>query len=100
MYKYYNECLFDSVIIIRESDKAASDFESVRLFGVNYEEKSKEIYRGVIDCFKISPSCQFDFNEDGNITVFCKDFSQPNGLGKIFAKEGFTGEIIALKDCK
>ena len=53
MYKHYNECLFDSVIIIRESDKAASDFESVRLFGVNYEEKSKEIYRGVIDCFKI-----------------------------------------------
>ena len=45
MYKHYNECLFDSVIIIRESE-AASDFESVRLFGVNYEEKSKEIYHG------------------------------------------------------
>ena len=99
MYKHYNECLFDSVIIIRESDKAASDFESVRIFGVNYEEKSKEIYHGVIGCFKISPSCQFDY-EDGNITIFCEDFSQPNGLGKIFVKEGFTGEIIALKDCK
>ena len=100
MYKHYNERLFDSVII-RESDKATSDFKSVHLFGVNCEEKSKEIYRGVIDCFKISPSCQFDFNKDGSITVFCEDFSQPNGLGKIFAKESFGKmKIIALKDCK
>lgn len=99
MYKHNNEALFDSVII-KEFNPAISGFKPVHIFGVNSEEKSKKIYQGFIDGIKMSPSCQFDFNQDGGITVFCIDFSQPNSLGKIFITESDTKEIIALKDCE
>ena len=52
-----------------------------------------------IDCFKVSPSCQFDFHKNGGISVFCKDFSQQNTIGKVFATNSYTGQIIAIKDC-
>ena len=99
MYKHYNEPLFDC-IIIRETGEFSSDgYKTAYLYGVNYEDESKEIPCGYIDCFTVSPSCQFDFHKNGGISVFCKDFSQPNGIGKVFATNSYTGQIIALKDC-
>lgn len=61
--------------------------------------KVKKIPCGYIDCFKVSPSCRFDFHKDGGISVFCKAFSQPNGVSKVFATNSYTGQIIAIKDC-
>lgn len=99
MYTHYDEPLFD-YIIIRESDEFVDGYRTAYLFGVNYEDQSKEIPCGHIDSFVVSPSCRFDFHENGGIKVFCKDFSKPHGLGKVFATNFFAGEIIALKDCK
>lgn len=48
---------------------------------------------------KVSPSCQFDFHKNGGISVFCKDFSQQDGVSKVFATNSYTGQIIAIKDC-
>ena len=99
MYTHYNEPLFD-YIIIRETGKFSEEgYKTANLFGVNLEDESKEIPCGYIDCFTVSPSCQFDFHKNGGISVFCTDFSQPNGHGKVFAVESYTGRIIALKDC-
>ena len=99
MYTHYNEPLFD-YIIIRETGKFSSEgYKTARLFGVNYEDENKEIPCGYIDCFTVSPSCQFDFHKNGGISVFCKDFSQPKGQSKVFATNSYTGQIIALKDC-
>ena len=97
MYTHYDEPLFD-YIIIKESDEFVDGYRTAHLFGVNYEDESKLIPCGYIDCFRVSPSCQFDFHKDGGISVFCKDFSKPNGVGKIFARNSFTGSIVAMKD--
>ena len=99
MYKHFDEPLFD-YIIIRETGKFSSEgYKTAYLFGVNYEDESKKIPCGYIDCFTVSPSCQFDFHKDGGISVFCKDFSQPNGVSKVFATNSYTGQIVAIKDC-
>ena len=99
MYKHFDEPLFD-YIIIRETGKFSSEgYKTSYLLGVNYEDESKKIPCGYIDCFKVSPSCQFDFHKDGGISVFCKDFSQPNCNSKVFATNSYTGQIIAIKDC-
>ena len=97
MYTHYDEPLFD-YIIIKESDEFVDGYRTAHLFGVNYEDESKLIPCGYIDCFRVSPSCQFDFHENGGISVFCKDFSKPNGVGKVFARNSFTGSIVAMKD--
>ena len=99
MYKHFDEPLYD-YIIIRETGKFSTEgYKTAYLLGVNYEDESKKIYCGYIDCFKVSPSCQFDFHKDGGISVFCKDFSQPNCVSKVFATNSYTGKIIAIKDC-
>lgn len=99
MYTHFDEPLFDYIIIRETGEFSDDDYKTARLFGVNYEDESKEIPCGYIDCFTVSPSCQFDFHENGGISVFCKDFSQPKGIGKVFATKSYTGQIIALKDC-
>ena len=98
MYTHHNEPLFD-YIIIRETGEFSSDgHKTADLFGVNYEDESKELPCGYIDCFRVSPSCKFDFHKNGGIAVFCKSYNRINN--KIFAKNSFTGSIIALGDCE
>lgn len=98
MYTHYNEPLFD-YIIIRETGKLSSEgYKTALLFGVNYEDESTLIPCGYIDCFRVSPSCQFDFHKNGGISVFCKSYSGRNG--KVFARNSYTGHIIALGDCE
>ena len=99
MYTHYNEPLFDYIIIRETGEFSSEGYKTAHLFGVNYEDESKEIPCGYIDCFKVSPSCQFDFHKNGGISVFCKDFSQPNCISKVFATNSYTGQIIAIKDC-
>ena len=99
MYTHYNEPLFDYIIIRETGEFSSEGYKTAHLFGVNYSDESKEIPCGYIDCFTVSPSCQFDFHKNGGISVFCKDFSQPNGHCKVFATNSYTGQIIALKDC-
>lgn len=99
MYKHFDEPLFDYIIIRETGEFSPEGYKTARLFGVNYEDESKEIPCGYIDCFKVSPSCQFDFHENGGISVFCKDFSKQDGVSKVFAKNSYTGQIIAIKDC-
>ena len=98
MYTHYDEPLFD-YIIIRETGESSEDgYKTAYLFGVNYEDESKEITCGYIDCFRVSPSCQFDFHKNGGIAVFCKSYY---GIkNKVFARNSFTGLIMALGDCK
>lgn len=98
MYKHYDEPLFD-YIIIRETGEFSEDgYKTANLFGVNYEDESKEIPCGYIDCFKVSPSCQFDFHKNGGTSVFCHSH---NGMtSKVFARNSFTGSIVALEDCE
>ena len=97
MDKHYNEPLFD-YIIIRESNEFVDGYKTAYLFGVNYSDESKEIPCGYIDCFTVSPSCQFDFHKNGGIAVFCKSYY---GIkSKIFTKNSLTGRIVALGDCK
>ena len=98
MYKHYGEPLFDYIIIRETGEFSEAGYKTANLFGVNYEDESKLIPCGYIDCFRVSPSCQFDFHKDGGISVFCKDFSKPNGVGKVFARNSFTGSIVAMKD--
>lgn len=99
-YKHYDEPLFD-YIIIRESGEFSSEgYKTGYLFGVNYDEPDKEIPCGFIDCFTVSPSCQFDFHKNGGISVFCKDYTGRPNMNKVFARELYTGEIVAFKDCK
>ena len=98
MDKYYNESLFD-YIIIRESGKTSEDgYKTANLFGVNHDNEEIEIPCGYIDCFTVSASCRFDFHKRGGIAVFCKSFNDPL-KNKIFAKNSFTGRIIAMGDC-
>ena len=99
MYKHFDEPLFDYIIIRETGEFSAEGYKTARLFGVNYEDESKEILCGYIDCFKTSPSCQFDFHKNGGISVFCKDFSNQDCVSKVFAKRSYTGQIIAIKDC-
>lgn len=99
MYKHFDEPLFDYIIIRETGEFSADGYKTARLFGVNYEDESKEILCGYIDCFKTSPSCQFDFHKNGGISVFCKDFSKQDCVSKVFAKNSYTGQIIAIKDC-
>ena len=102
MYPHYrDEQLFD-YILIKESDEFVDGYRTAVLYGVNYfdenglnaEDQLHPICR--IDCFRTSPSCMFDFHENGGITVFSKDFSCKNR--KVFARNSFTGEIIAYID--
>ena len=97
MYKHYNEPLFD-YIIIRETNDLVDGYRTANLFGVNYEDENTKIPCGYIDCFTVSPSCKFDFHKDGGLCVFCKSYNGINN--KIFAKNSFTGLIIALGDCE
>ena len=97
MYTHYDEPLFD-YIIIRESYEFVDGYRTAYLFGVNYEDESKEIPCGHIDCFRVSPSCQFDFHKNGGISVFCKVLDGINC--KVFAKKSLSGRIIALGDCE
>lgn len=97
MYTHYNEPLFD-YIIIRETNDLVDGYRTANLFGVNYEDENTKIPCGHIDCFTVSPSCQFDFHKDGGLCVFCKSYNEANN--KIFAKNSFTGLIIALGDCE
>lgn len=66
-------------------------------------ETSEKFINRIKKCYNdnqwVSPSCQFDFHKNGGISVFCKDFSQPNCISKIFATNSYTGQIIAMKDC-
>lgn len=96
--KHYDEPLFDYIIIRETGEFSEEGYKTARLFGVNYEDESKEIPCGYIDCFTVSPSCQFDFHKNGGITVFCKGYY---GIGrKVFARNSFTGSIIAMGDCE
>lgn len=98
MDRHYDEPLFD-YIIIRESGETSEDgYRTAYLFGVNYTDPSNEIPCGYIDCFTVSKSCQFDFHDNGGISVFCKSYSGMDG--KVFAKNSFTGRIVALGDCE
>lgn len=99
MYKHSDEPLFDYIIIRETGEFSPKSYKTARLFGVNYEDESKEIPCGYIDCFKVSPSCQFDFHENGGISVFCKDFSKQDCVSKVFATNSYTGQIVAIKDC-
>lgn len=99
MYKHFDEPLFDYIIIRETGEFSPKGYKTARLFGVNYEDESKEIPCGYIDCFKVSPSCQFDFHENGGISVFCKDFSQQDCVSKVFATNSYIEQIIAIKDC-
>ena len=100
MYTHYDEPLFDYIIIRETGESSLNGHKTAHLFGVNYEDESKEIPCGYIDCFVVSPSCQFDFHKNGGIVVFCKGFSQQHGRSKVFAQDSFTGSIIATIDCK
>ena len=97
MDKHYNEPLFD-YIIIRETGESIDGYKTANLFGVNYENEDIEIPCGYIDFFTVSPSCQFDFHKNGGIAVFCKSYSGMKN--KVFAKNSFTGRIVALGDCE
>lgn len=98
MYEHYDEPLFDYIIIRETGEFSEEGYKTARLFGVNYEDESKEIPCGYIDCFVVSPSCQFDFHRNGGIVVFCKGHY---GIGrKVFACNSFTGSIIAMGDCE
>ena len=98
MDKYYNESLFDYIIIRESGDISSDGYKTAYLFGVNYDNEEIEIPCGYIDCFTVSPSCQFDFHKRGGIAVFCKRFSDPLKR-KIFARNSFAGRIIAMGDC-
>lgn len=98
MYKHYDEPLFDYIIVRETGEISEEGYNTANLFGVNYEDESKEIPCGYIDCFKVSPSCQFDFHKNGGIAVFCK--SDYGVSYKVFAKNLLTGLIIALRDCE
>lgn len=63
MYKHYNEPLFDYIIIRETGEFSSEGYKTAHLFDVNYEDESKEIPCGYIDCFTVSPSCQFDFHK-------------------------------------
>lgn len=63
IYTHYNEPLFDYIIIRETGEFSSEGYKTANLFGVNYEDESKEIPCGYIDCFKVSPSCQFDFHK-------------------------------------
>ena len=97
MNRYHGEPLFD-YIIIRETGESVDGYKTANLFGVNYTDPSNEIPCGYIDCFTVSKSCQFDFHDNGGISVFCKSYSGTNN--KIFAKNSLTGRIVALGDCE
>ena len=98
MYKHYGEPLFDYIIIRETGEFSEEGYKTAHLFGVNYEDESKEIPCGYIDCFTVSPSCQFDFHKNGGISVFCKSYY---GIKrKVFARNSFTGLIMALGDCE
>lgn len=96
-FKHLGEDLYD-YIVIKESDEFVDGYRTAYLFGVNYNDESTLHSIGLIDCFRVSPSCQFDFHKDGGINVFCKDFTGKPNAGKVFARNSFTGEIIAYKD--
>ena len=98
MDKHYEEPLFD-YIIIRETGEYVDGYKTANLFGVNYEDPDNEIPCGHIDCFTVSKSCQFDFHKNGGIAVFCHSYYGEN-KNKIFAKNYFTGRIVALGDCE
>ena len=98
MYYHNNELLFDYIIIRETGEFSEEGYKTARLFGVNYEDESKEIPCGYIDCFTVSPSCQFDFHKNGGIAVFCKVLNGINN--KVFAKKSYSGRIIALGDCE
>ena len=98
MYTHYDEPLFDYIIIRETGENSEDGYKTANLFGVNCEDESKEIPCGYIDCFRVSPSCQFDFHKNGGIAVFCKSYY---GIKrKIFARNSFTGLIMALGDCE
>lgn len=98
MYKHHDEPLFDYIIIRETGEFSSEGYKTAYLYGVNYEDESKEIPCGYIDCFKVSPSCQFDFHKNGGISVFCHSY---NGItSKVFARNSFTGNIVALEDCE
>lgn len=99
MYKHFDEPLFDYIIIRETGEFSQEGYKTAHLFGVNYEDESKEIPCGYIDSFRVSLSCQFDFHKNGGISVFCKDFSQQDCVSKVFATNSYTGQIIAIKDC-
>lgn len=98
MYTHYDEPLFDYIIIRETGEDSEDGYKTARLFGVNYEDESKEIPCGYIDCFTVSPSCQFDFHKNGGISVFCNLCSKMKR--KVFARNSFTGSIVALVDCE
>lgn len=98
MYRHFNEPLFDYIIIRETGEFSEEGYKTAYLFGVNYENEDEEIPCGYIDCFTVSPSCQFDFHKNGGISVFCKDFSGIPGRNKVFARDSYTGSIIAMKD--
>lgn len=98
MYKHHNEPLFDYIIIRETGEFSDEGYKTAYLFGGNYENEDEEIPCGYIDCFTVSPSCRMDFHKNGGISVFCKDFSGISNRGKVFAKDSYTGEIIAMKD--
>lgn len=98
MDRHYNETLFDYIIIRESGETSADGYKTANLFGVNYVNEEIETYCGHIDCFTVSSSCQFDFHKRGGVAVFCKRFS--NSLkNKMFAKNSFTGRIVAMGDC-
>ena len=98
MYKHYNEPLFDYIIIRETGENSEDGYKTANLFGVNYTDESKEIPCGYIDCFTVSPSCRFDFHKNGGVTVFCKSYYGTKN--KVFAKNSFTGLVVALGDCE
>ena len=98
MYTHYDEPLFDYIIIRETGEDSKDGYKTARLFGVNYEDESKEIPCGYIDCFTVSPSCRFDFHKNGGIAVFCTSLRGKNN--KVFATNFFAGSIIALRDCE
>ena len=98
MYKHFDEPLFDYIIVRETGEFSEEGYKTAYLFGVNYEDESKEIPCGYIDCFKVSPSCQLDFHKNGGISVFCNSYSGMKR--KVFARKLFSGGIVALGDCE
>ena len=97
MYTHFEEPLFDYIIIRETGEFSSEGYKTAHLFGVNYEDESKEIPCGYIDCFKVSPSCQFDFHKNGGISVFVRISSSQTVLVRYLLLIPILDRLLQLK---
>lgn len=48
MYTHYNEPLFDYIIIRETGEFSSEGYKTAHLFGVNYEDESKDCDKSII----------------------------------------------------